>query len=106
MHICSQTRSDMCHTPGLYCLTARASPSILLGEERRQDVLGRKALCTWTTETVRRVPLAQRSQRGKPSERSSPLVRGGLSRTGAVVTHRLAVVQPPAQLLPSTGVGQ
>ncbi|HEU5198292.1 MAG TPA: hypothetical protein VFU32_01575 [Ktedonobacterales bacterium] len=52
-----------------------------------------------TTEMVRGVPLAHRFQRVKPFELSSSLVSDVPARKGEVVTHRLAVVQPPAQLV-------
>jgi len=57
-----------------------------------------KAPCTLTIETIRGVPLAQRFQRVKSFELSSSPVRDVPARNGEGVTHRLAVVQPPAQL--------
>jgi hypothetical protein len=65
------------------------------------------ALGTVTPDTVRRVPLAQRFQRVKSFELSSPRVGGLPARTRAVVTHRLVGVHPPApSAVWSTGVGQ
>jgi hypothetical protein len=87
-------------------LTDAPVGAILVRGWRRQDVLGSKTLCTWTPATVGRVLRAQCSPWAKSFALSSPLVSGGPARSGAGVTHRLAVVQPPAQLLPSTGGGQ
>src|SRR5262249_16174529 len=80
------------------CLTGTSARARLRRGWGRQDVLGSKAPGTGTTETVRGVPLAQRFQRAKSFELSSSLVRDGPARTGEVVTHRLAVVPPPAEL--------
>src|SRR5262249_51888440 len=80
------------------CVTGASARARLGRGWGRQDVLGSKAPGTWTTETVRGVPLAHRFQREKWCGRSRPLGRDGPARTGEVVPHRLAVVPPPAEL--------
>jgi hypothetical protein len=61
---CSNVAISSPRFPGV-CLTVPSAAATRGSAWRRQDVLGATALCTLTTETVRRVPLAQRSQRGK-----------------------------------------
>src|SRR5262249_40069943 len=79
-------------------LTGTSAPAILRSGWGRQDVLGRKAPGTWTLDTVRGGPLAPGFQRAQAFERSRSLVRDGPARHGEGVTHRVAVVHPPAQV--------
>jgi hypothetical protein len=98
--------SVSCLVPGV-CLTVPSAAATPGSAWRRHDVLGATTLGTVTTETVRRVSRAQRSQRGNSCALARPLVSDVLARRGAIVTHRLVGVPPPApSAVWSTGDGQ
>jgi hypothetical protein len=86
-------------------LTASRGGARLARGERRLDVLGTRALGTWTPQTARRVPQAHRFLSAHSGERWRCLARGVPAVSGAGVTRRVVVVQPPAQVPPSPGVG-
>src|SRR5262249_18775506 len=86
-------------------LTASRVGAIPARGQRRQDVLGKRALYTWSTQTVGGVPPAQRLLWAKSFERWRPLARGVPAPRGPGVTRRWAVGAPPAPLYPRAGVG-